>query len=382
MLNSLKNDVYLFSGLRTHAELLEASRMLLTEDGRVKPFSTFSQDIAKIKENYNQTYLEAEYQFAVTSAQMAGHWAELSPDYYLQYRTAFDERVRDTHRVLHDITLPIDDAFWLSYYPPNGWGCRCDAVEVIKEKYDVSNSADAIAKGEMATSQISKDGKNRLEIFRFNPGAQKVIFPPEHPYNKVAGTDKVREVLEDTSHQDAKVFRYIGTNIKAVEERGYYKRALEVAPNIRPAEALGINSYTGSHYASMNEYLRAGRNPPKSMLDALIDVTNSGLSKLPTYQGIAYRGARINTNIIEKYEEAFKSGKPFTEAAYMSTSTDLTQKFDGNVVFMVQSKNGVPVKMLSEFESEEEVLFKPGSQFKIKSFVKNEAKYEIVMEEI
>lgn len=199
MLNSLKNDIYLFSGLRTHAELFEASRQLLSDDGQVKGFSQFSRDIAKIKANYNQTYLDAEYNFALTSAQMAGQWAALSPDYNLQYRTAADERVRDTHAALHDITLPVNDPFWLSYYPPNGWGCRCDAVQVLKSKYEESNPNIAITRGEAATSQIGKDGKNRLEIFRFNPGAQKVVFPPNHPYNKVSGADVIKENVKNGS---------------------------------------------------------------------------------------------------------------------------------------------------------------------------------------
>lgn len=193
MLSSLQQDVFVFSALKTHAQLLEASRLLLTEDGKVKPFYQFSKDVDNIKSGYNQNYLEAEYQFAITSSQMAGKWAQISSDYDLQYRTASDDRVRESHRVLHNVTLPPSDAFWLSYYPPNGWRCRCNAVEVRKGKYDISNSAQAIEAGEKATTQIGADGKNKLAIFRFNPGAEKKVFPPEHPYQKVTGAATVRK---------------------------------------------------------------------------------------------------------------------------------------------------------------------------------------------
>jgi hypothetical protein len=198
MAKSLKEDVFLFSGLKTHAQLAEASRLLLTEDGKVKSFSAFSKDVESIKENYNQKYLDAEYQFAVSSAQSAGNWASISNDYDLQYRTAGDDLVRDSHDKLRDTTLPSDDAFWISYYPPNGWRCRCTAVQVRKGKYDVSDSKKAISEGEKATSQIGKDGKNKLEIFRFNPGIQKVVFPPTHPYTKVAGAETIRKGLKTT----------------------------------------------------------------------------------------------------------------------------------------------------------------------------------------
>jgi SPP1 gp7 family putative phage head morphogenesis protein len=197
MFNSLKEDVFVFSGLKTHAQLAEASKLLLTPEGKIKSFSIFSNDVQSIKENYNQKYLDAEYQFAVSSAQSAGNWAGLTTDYDLQYRTAGDDRVRDSHDKLRDTTLPQDDAFWISYYPPNGWRCRCTAVQVRKGKYDVSDSKKAITEGEKATTQIDKNGQNKLAIFRFNPGIQKVVFPPSHPYTKIAGAKEVRKILKD-----------------------------------------------------------------------------------------------------------------------------------------------------------------------------------------
>ncbi len=195
MAKSLKEDVFVFSGLKTHAQLAEASKLLMTADGKIKSFSAFSKDVEIVKENYNQHYLEAEYQFAVSSSQSAGNWANLSGDYDLQYRTAGDDRVRDSHDKLRDVTLPQDDAFWISYYPPNGWRCRCTAVQVRKGKYEASDSKKAITEGEKATTQIDKNGKNKLAIFRFNPGIQKVVFPPTHPYAKVAGAKEVKNII-------------------------------------------------------------------------------------------------------------------------------------------------------------------------------------------
>lgn len=199
MRNALQNDVYLFSGLKTHAQLFETSRLLLDETGNLKPYSAFANDFNKVNKNYNQTYLNTEYEYAVNTAQMAAKWTEFSDSdrYNLQYRTAGDNRVRDSHAKLSGTTLPKGDPFWDSYYPPNGWNCRCTVVEVLKDKYPLSDSAKAIAEGEKATTQIGKSGKNQLEIFRFNPGKQKVIFPPDHPYNKVVGAKVVKNQLKN-----------------------------------------------------------------------------------------------------------------------------------------------------------------------------------------
>lgn len=121
----------------------------------------------------------------MSSAQQAANWAKIEENgdrYNLQYRTAEDDRVRDEHQALAGTTLPPSDPFWNSYYPPNGWNCRCVAVEVLKDKYPESDSDKAIEKGDKATTKLGKDGKNRMEIFRFNPGQEEKLFPPEHPY--------------------------------------------------------------------------------------------------------------------------------------------------------------------------------------------------------
>ncbi len=196
MLAKLQNDTFVFSGLRTHAQLLEASTMLM-EDGKIRSFDAFANDFNKVNSKYNQNYLEAEWQFAVSSSQSAANWAAIDQDgrYNLQYRTANDSRVRDDHAVLQDTTLPVDDPFWMSYYPPNGWRCRCTAVEVLKEKYTVSDSEKANAAGDRATTKIGPDGKNRSEIFRFNPGMEQKVFPPKHPYNKLKGSEEVKAVV-------------------------------------------------------------------------------------------------------------------------------------------------------------------------------------------
>lgn len=195
MAKSLNEDVFVFSALRTHAQLFEASRLLKKDDGTVKGYTEFAKDFNKINPKYNQQYLESEYQFAISSSQSAGNWAGLEEDtekYLLQYRTAGDDKVRASHQTLNLITLPKDDPFWSSYYPPNGWKCRCGAPQVNAGKYTKSVSEDAIKAGEKATTSIGENGKNKLAMFRFNAGKEKLVFPPDHPYNKVKGAKEVR----------------------------------------------------------------------------------------------------------------------------------------------------------------------------------------------
>lgn len=197
----------MFGGLKTHAQLFEASKLLLDENGNIKSGTKLQEELDKLNVEYNRNYLEAEYQFAIQSSLSAYQWERSSDRYNLQYRTASDDRVREEHRVLHGITLPKDDAFWLEYYPPNGWRCRCRAIQVRKEKYQESNSEEAQEKGKKATTQIGKDGKNRLEIFRFNPGMSKQLMPPQHPYKRVAGSSEVQPIVSKIFSDDYKELR-------------------------------------------------------------------------------------------------------------------------------------------------------------------------------
>lgn len=181
----LQRNAHVFSGMKTYTALKETAALLTDAEGKPRPFADFKKDVLRIDKTYNQNYLEAEYQFATHSARMAAQWHGYAQDgdrYDLQYRTASDDRVRASHQRLHNVTLPPSDPFWSGYYPPNGWRCRCTVQQVRKGKYPESDSAEAQKLGETATTQLDKDGKNKGAMFRFNPGKDKALFPPDHPY--------------------------------------------------------------------------------------------------------------------------------------------------------------------------------------------------------
>ena len=174
----LHESTYRFSGFKTYHEMNEVSHLLLDEAGNIRPFNDFMKDVRGIDKQYNENYLKSEYLLVSQSAAMAAKWEEIEADgdrYDLQYRTAGDENVRAEHAALDGVTLPSSDPFWESYYPPNGYRCRCTAVQVRKGKYPRYDSAQATAKGDKMTT-------GKLSIFRFNPGKTRSAVPPKHPY--------------------------------------------------------------------------------------------------------------------------------------------------------------------------------------------------------
>lgn len=69
------------------------------------------------------------YDTNMRTAHAAGRWEQIQSTKdgrpYLQYLTAGDSRVRIEHRAWDRKVLLIDDDWWSTHYPPNGWGCRC-----------------------------------------------------------------------------------------------------------------------------------------------------------------------------------------------------------------------------------------------------------------
>lgn len=82
------------------------------------------------------------------SAHAAGRWKQIverqrrlqarNPDetLYLVYETAGDLRVRPQHRAWNRIIRPVDDPFWDTHYPPNGYGCRCIARSLTRRQLE------------------------------------------------------------------------------------------------------------------------------------------------------------------------------------------------------------------------------------------------------
>lgn len=179
MRERLTRSNYVFSGMKTFHELNEAFPSMLDESGERKPFGRFLSDVQKIDETYNRNYLRAEYNFVQASAEMAGKWEQFEKDgdrYFLQYRTAHDDKVRPEHAALDGVTLPITDTFWESYYPPNGWNCRCTVVQVRKSKYPATDHSEAMDRGNEAIDS------QRYPIFKFNSGKQQKSVPDYNPY--------------------------------------------------------------------------------------------------------------------------------------------------------------------------------------------------------
>lgn len=168
MLSELRYNAFVFSTFKNHSFMGDLAQLLVDEADNIRSFAEFRELAAGIEGNYYSLWLEAEYETALATGQMAARWQDFQKDKdiypYLQYQTVGDDRVREEHRVLDGATYPVDDPFWDTFMPPNGWRCRCDVIQVAGPLAE-PNELPEITPG-----------------FNHNPGSSLKIATEDHPY--------------------------------------------------------------------------------------------------------------------------------------------------------------------------------------------------------
>lgn len=204
LIQKFKKNLWQFSCAKTLTELEYINTLLLDKNGRIKPDHLFKADLKKANFQFNYNYINAEIQTAKRGAQMAHLWSTFVEQSHLYpnlvYRTVGDSRVRPEHEILNGTIKSIDDPFWKTYYPPNGWRCRCT----------VMNTA------ETATTKLVDDPTVKTE-FRGNTALDEEIFSSKCTFFKLLNKDhKAKENIEYMKHNMPMEIAYHGKNKKKV----------------------------------------------------------------------------------------------------------------------------------------------------------------------
>ncbi len=69
--------------------------------------------------NMQQAYSAARYERYMDNVDNRPYW---------QYSAVGDQRTRPAHQALHGKIYRYDDPFWTTFYPPNGFNCRCTVI--------------------------------------------------------------------------------------------------------------------------------------------------------------------------------------------------------------------------------------------------------------
>ncbi len=195
LLSHLHDNVQLFSGFKTYHQLREATDLLTGDDGKLRDFTSFRNDVLKLDKQYNVTYLNAEYNLAVSSSQMASRWVDIEKQKetlpMLTFRTSGGDNVCPICSKFDGLTFPVDHDFWDENYPPLHPGCVCD----------VDQSDDA------QESRVDISSLPELpDICSNNAGKTGVVFPSSHPYFDVSKEEKsqIEKFVKEQENADKK----------------------------------------------------------------------------------------------------------------------------------------------------------------------------------
>lgn len=250
LIQKFKKNLWQFSSAKTLAELEYINALILDKNGRIKPEHQFMQDVRKSNILFNRNYLQAEYQTAKRGAQMAHLWAKFQEQKHLfpnlVYRTVGDSRVRPEHATLNGVIKPIDDPFWRTYYPPNGWRCRCT----------VMNTAEKASEGEFEDKSVKPE-------FHGNTALDEEILTSKGSFFKLLNKDHKAKINAELLKYNAPLdIAYHGKNKKKVFVSPFADDK-DLIPNVETAmvivDKLGIDVKIRAHIDS--NIVKGHKNP-------------------------------------------------------------------------------------------------------------------------
>ncbi|MCP4162588.1 MAG: hypothetical protein GY760_21180, partial [Deltaproteobacteria bacterium] len=131
----------------------------------------FKKEVATIAANRGfKTYrLDNIFRTNVQSSYMAGRWSQIqkAKKYrpYAMYSAVRDKLTRAIHYALHGKVYPVDHPFWDTWFPPNGFKCRCN-LKTLSERQVKARGLKVESKditGNMV-QPVDKDGITLLPV--------------------------------------------------------------------------------------------------------------------------------------------------------------------------------------------------------------------------
>jgi hypothetical protein len=128
--------------------------------------------------------LKTIYRTNLRTARAAGQWQRIQRSKrtqpYLIYELGPSREHREQHVAWAGTTLPVDDPFWHTHMPANGWGCNCRVRSVSRRQYQrllsqgkINTQSPEIRYQDYTnkrTGEVSRVPEGISPGFDFNPG--------------------------------------------------------------------------------------------------------------------------------------------------------------------------------------------------------------------
>jgi len=183
LLTELRENVYMFSAAKSFTEMSEFRALLFNEEGERRTMREFLQYGSQSYEKFNEDWGRTEYSTAEGQAQMASKWQEIERNKdllpILEYSAIGDACA--ICQPLDGLTAPVSDPIWGTISPLNHFNCECVLIQHEGDKTLTPSSE---------KDEVYKDVTGKMsDMFKMNPGIDRYVFSPDHPYFDVAKKD-------------------------------------------------------------------------------------------------------------------------------------------------------------------------------------------------
>lgn len=201
----LTRNIYHFSAAKNLTELMAFRDMMVDpKTGDILSYSEFRKRIQDLGVQFNEAWLETEFNTAVSTAISAHKWESMDTE-YLEFTTVGDDRVRPEHAILDGLTYPKNHPIWNKMTPPLSYNCRCGLKPGLARNYKAQDADN----DEKYVGGLVKD-----TIFDNNPGVTRLVFDKQHPYFENMATGKLKEL---------KYSNYGLQTLEEIHEKGSFK---------------------------------------------------------------------------------------------------------------------------------------------------------------
>jgi SPP1 gp7 family putative phage head morphogenesis protein len=138
---------FMVAGATKDALLADFQTVLLKALEQGTTLADFRRDFDDIVQRHGWSYnggrnwrTRVIFDTNLRTAYAAGHWSRIQENKaeqpYLRYVAILDGQTRPEHAQWHGTVRPVDDPWWTTHYPPNGWNCRCSIMQLSGDELE------------------------------------------------------------------------------------------------------------------------------------------------------------------------------------------------------------------------------------------------------
>lgn len=321
-------------------------------------FEDFKDHVADKGIGLPESYLDNVFRTNIQSAYAHGRWQQQQRNKaarpYLMYSAIDDSRVRPTHLAMNRIIRHIDDPFWLIWYPPNGFRCRCTVIALTEAqalKYGITSDEDlpdiAVDLGWSTNPASFGDLSSLVDQKIADSELDKSFLLEQKQVIKAewAASEKLTSLLAPMNEKSRDLFDTITNTV------------IPLDPTIRPSAIKTFLDYVMGNDAALTTYL--GNQPISLAEEVLRRWIKADMGQI---QAVASNTAKVVSGASSlNYVASFQVGQTITLDSPLMLAASNT-----DVVIKVENAKGLGID-LEKLNAGQGVLFEIGISFEVVS---------------